>query len=81
MQPPTRSWVRRVLLPIALSVLAFSFIATGTVSPSEPLAKISYTQAASGTNEQTRSQPKLERDRRALCVVLIIADQLQGARH
>jgi hypothetical protein len=80
MQPPTRSRARRVLFPIALSVLGFGFVPIGTVSPNEPPAAVQPAHFASGMMEHARSERRLEKDTRVFFVLLIIADQLQAGR-
>jgi len=80
MQPPTRSLARRLLFPIALSVLGFGFVPIGTVSPNEPPAAVHFPDAALVIREHARSEPRGENDRRVLCVLLIIADQLKAGR-
>jgi hypothetical protein len=78
MQPPTRRRVRRVFFAIALLVLGFMPISA--VFPHEPPAAVHPTHAAVDNIEYGQSERRLERGKRALFVILIIADQLQAGR-
>ena len=78
MQRLTRGWARSILFQIALWMLAFAFIPISTASTDEPPAAVHFTHADSDTSEQTWSERKLERDKRVLCVLLIVADQLRS---
>jgi len=78
MQPPTRSWARRVFFAIALTVLGFMPISA--VFPNEAPAAVHPIHAAVDSMEYGQSERRLERGKRALFVILIIADQLQAGR-
>ena len=77
MQRLTRAWARSVFFQIALLMLGFVFMPIWTASTHEPPAAVHFTDTASGTRAQTWSERKLERDKRALFVLLIVADQLR----